>query len=574
MRILRPFLLVFTCLVAAAALLVRLPDSGSGKSVRSGEFVSVRKFEQLERGTQEEDFDPSALLWEGGPAACDAPSATVYVPCDLQTGGETGQDRHCGDLITGLSGSEEQASVFLMTDDWTRAPEEAVREGHPFRSVLVSGKKRMSFQVVLTGLPALCLHKTDGEEIVRKEVHEGRIRVMSGAETGKEKKGGDSGKEFHCTFHVRGNVSSTLDKKPYKVSLVDERGEKTDASWLGLRRDDDWILNPLFTDSTRVREMTAYELWEKTAACTPMPEASSHMKYTEVFLDDEYQGIYALMEPVDRKQLGLKAGDLLYKIDRWDREYPYLDLYEEKERQKELEILTDHGFPCVEIRYPFVWDSTATWKPMQAFHTFCFRTKDLNTLAEAGVSADLDSVVRLDLFCLLIHGMDNNWKNTFMIAGKTPQGYTLYRTVWDMNYSFGDVFIYQPEEDYVTFDPDTALSMEPGKDSTFDYNAFLETDPELENSLRQLWTSWRQAGISASSVCGSAEKYREILENSGAMKREAERWPLETGGSEEMEEMEEWIRRRFAFLDAYFNPESEAVPAADLSNDDWPVSAE
>lgn len=63
MRIIRPFLLVFTCLLAIAALLLRLPDSGGGKSGRTGEFVSARKFEQLERGTQEEDFDPSALLW-------------------------------------------------------------------------------------------------------------------------------------------------------------------------------------------------------------------------------------------------------------------------------------------------------------------------------------------------------------------------------------------------------------------------------------------------------------------------------------------------------------------------------
>lgn len=551
MRIVRLLLLVLTCLLAAGALLMRLPDSGAEKKGRAGKFVSAGKFEQVERGTREVDFDPAALLWEGGSVPCDAPSATVFIPCDYKAGG----DRDCGSLAAGLSGTEENASVFLMTDDWTRAPEEAVREGHPFRALLVSGKDRMTFQVVLTGLPAVCLHKTDEEKIVRKEVHQGRIRVLTGRDPEKEEEPGDAGKEFRCTFHVRGNVSSTLDKKPYKISLADERGEKTDASWLGLRRDDDWILNPLFTDSTRVREMTAYALWEETAAFTPMPQASSHMKYTEVFLDDVYQGIYTLMEPVDRKQLGLAPGDLLYKIDRWDWEYPYLDLYEEKERDQNLEIFNDHGYPCVEIRYPASWDSTATWKPMQAFHTFCFRTRDPEILADAGLSPDLDSVVRMDLFCTLIHGMDNNWKNTFLTAKKTPGGYTLYRTIWDMNYSFGDVFIYMPEENYVDFDPDTALSMKPREDSTYDYAAFLETDPALEDALRELWMSWRQGGISASSVCKTAEKNREILESSGAFKREAVRWPLETGGTEEMEEMEEWIRRRFAFLDTYFAAE-------------------
>lgn len=581
------FLALAGIMMAAALVTVResayfqpfKTASGTGDGGTENSFIQVvsrESFEERRQSLPEADFSPSDYLWRGGPAACDSEKASVYLPCNVSA---------LTDLFAGLMPSAPRSIIYVCRDEKMEDPAAAVAEGHAFEALLVSGQHVQAFHIILTGLPALCIEKTDREEILNKEEHEGRLRYIPLDQT-------DAGTDFSeaadlsdasdfseaadlsdvsdlseaadlseasdlseaapdallkCTFHVRGNVSSGMDKKPYKISLTNGAGEKMKVSLGGLRADDDWILNPLYTDQSRVREMTAYTLWDRVSAFSDSPQASSRMRYVEVFLDHSYQGIYGLMEPVDGTQLGLSPGDLLYKIDRWDREYPYIDLYEESEGK--TEIYNDYGFPCVEIRYPIAWDPSADWSPMQAFHEFSFRTKDPRSLTAAGLETDIDSVVTLSLYCAMTHAMDNNWKNSFLIAKQTDGGYQLFRTIWDLNYVFGDVFIFEPDEKYTVFDPKTASGYTPCEDSTYDFEAFLQADLSLEGSLADKWAVWRKGGISADSICQDARVHMSRLTESGALAREMERWPQQKNCAEALDEMEEWIRARFAYLD-------------------------
>lgn len=526
-------------------------DTGSldtgGDCIR---IISRKEYEAILEQSRGAVFRASDLFWHKSVTACDEKTASVYLPCDVtRLASEAVSDRNTfvEDLFSGLQPAADDSRILVCSDEWLEDPGGAVSTGHPFEALLQSGENAAEFRIILTGLPAVCLEKTDPETIVRKEEHEGRIRyipLFSGTE--------DLIDTYSfCSFHVRGNVSSTLEKKPFKLTLTDKAGNKQKRKLADLREDDDWILNPLFTDSTRVREMTAYGLWDQVSAFSELPQASSRMRYVEVFLDNAYQGIYGLMEPVDGRQLALTEGDLLYKIDRWDREYPYLDEYENNEGK--TEIFTDRGFPCVEIRYPTRWDRTASWFPMQVFHTFSFRTKDLNTLSRAGLELDRDSLVSISLYCALTHAMDSTWKNSFLIAkAKEDGGYKLYRTIWDLNFVFGDVFVCAPEDGYTSFDPGTAGSYKPTEDSTYDYEAYLSADPSLDDSLRQKWAVWRKGGINADSVCDAAEQNLSLLKDSGALDREMERWPQQKKSEQAFDEMEEWIRTRFAYLDRRF----------------------
>ena len=149
--------------------------------------------------------------------------------------------------------------------------------------------------------------------------------------------------------------------------------------------------------------------------------------------------------------------------------------------------------------------------------------------------------------------MDSTWKNSFLIAkAKEDGGYMLYRTIWDLNFVFGDVFVYAPEDGYTRFDPGTAESYKPTEDSTYDFEAYLSADPSLEDSLRQKWALWREGGVDAESVCDAAEQNLSLLKDSGALDREMERWPRQKKCGDALDEMEEWIRARFAYLDRRF----------------------
>lgn len=504
-------------------------------------LLTKEQFQDKKNSLEEIPFAPGSLKWCGGEAAADVRTASVLIPCSADGKLKWTQ------MLEGLSPASPEDSIWFLEDERAADLASAVREGHRFRALLVSGSGAAEFSVVFSGLPVLCLHKTDQEEIVRKEDHTGTLSLIPLYGEG----GG--AQMLSCRFHVRGNVTSSLRKKPYKISLLDEKGEKLKTGLLDLRVDDDWILNPLYTDKTRIREKTAYDLWEETAAFSREPVPSSRIRFTELFLDDSCCGIYGLMEPVDHKTLSLKEGDLLYKISRWDREYPYIDLYGRSEEERDTVIYNDKGFPCVEIRYPKAWDESATWMPMQTFHEFCFRDQDPERLVSAGLETDMDSVIRISLFSAMTHAEDNGWKNSFLIARSRPGGsYVLSRTIWDLNYTFGDVFVFEPEKGFTAFDPDTAGRYTPDKDSTYDFEAFASVDPDLKKALAEKWALWRSGGISARKICDMAQENADLLEASGAVGREMEIWPQEQDYGEALEDMKSWIRGRFEYLDEYF----------------------
>lgn len=560
----RRILILLAAGILAAAVLItsgffhsRKDSGGASKSCR---ILSREEMDEMIERSGKAFFSAKDFAWLGGAPACGEEETTVYLPCSLSFFKETSdvtlsRQSEWEKLLSNLMCPQEGCAIYVAEDEKMADPAAAVREGYQFAALLMKKEGAVPFHIVLTGLPALCIEKTDSTEIKGKEKHSGSIRMIDCLSQNPERTNGES---LHCLFHVRGNVSSTLSKKPYKIALTDMAGDKKKVSWLGLREDDDWILNPLYTDETRVREMTAYALWEETQAFSRHPQASSRMRYVELFMDNSYLGLYGLMEPVDRKQLGLSEGDLLYKIDRWDWEYPYSELYGEKEQAQETEIKNNKGFTCVEIRWPLSWDKTATWKPMEAFHLFTYASQDETELEKAGLSTDMDSIVSLSLFCGMLHAMDNNWKNSFLIAKKEQGGYRLFRTVWDLNYVLGDIFVFKPDQGYTAFDPASASLWIPEEDTTYDYEAFLSADPSLKEVLSEKWSQWRKGGISADRVIDLAEKNRLLLEETGSILREQRRWETvgqgKSGGSgrDAMERMEKWIRERFDYLDDLF----------------------
>ncbi|MDO5486815.1 MAG: CotH kinase family protein, partial [Sarcina sp.] len=307
----------------------------------------------------------------------------------------------------------------------------------------------------------------------------------------------------------------------------------------------------------------AYQLWEKTSAVTETYVPSSRLQYVELLFNGSYHGIYGLTEPLDGKQVGLSDGDLLYKIRQWPWEFDYLSLY--SQREGEMEVENGRGGAAVRMTYPREWTEAADWGPMETFQQFCFKTRDLSTLEEAGIGYDRDSVIQLSLFCSLIQAPDNTWKNSILIAKKvtdeTDQNgdsvtaglrYVLYRDTWDLNYTFGDHSVKPVEMRQTEFSLDRVASFDTGYDCTYDYSTFRAADSSVKQRTLELWTLWRENGITPEYLCGLADTALEELRASGALSREMQRWPQDQDPADAVENMKEWIRQRFAFLDRHY----------------------
>ena len=66
---------------------------------------------------------------------------------------------------------------------------------------------------------------------------------------------------FSCKVRYRGATSLRYEKKSFTVKLLDENGENLDANVLGIRNENDWILDAMAIDRIRMRNRVCFDLW-------------------------------------------------------------------------------------------------------------------------------------------------------------------------------------------------------------------------------------------------------------------------------------------------------------------------
>ena len=108
-----------------------------------------------------------------------------------------------------------------------------------------------------------------------------------------------------------------------------------------MRDDNDWILNPLYADVTRMREKIAYDIWNN------ITDASEHtLEYCELILNNTYAGLYCLQEPVNAKTFGqTKSNAITFSIKGWNMGLTGITLM----RDDALRILERGGNENLEI---------------------------------------------------------------------------------------------------------------------------------------------------------------------------------------------------------------------------------
>ena len=97
-------------------------------------------------------------------------------------------------------------------------------------------------------------------------------------------------------FRIRGNSSRRFPKKSYRLKLVaDDAGtEKNPLPLLGMSADDDWALHGPFLDKTLIRNYMWMNISAEVMGYAP------NVRFCEVILDGEYQGLYLLMETIKK----------------------------------------------------------------------------------------------------------------------------------------------------------------------------------------------------------------------------------------------------------------------------------
>lgn len=106
-------------------------------------------------------------------------------------------------------------------------------------------------------------------------------------------------------FRIRGNSSRNFPKKNYRIKLVtDETGLKSNSlPLLGMGAENDWALHGPFLDKTLMRNY----MWMNISA--EIMGYAPNVRFCEVILNGEYQGVYVLMETIKEDEYRVDLSD-------------------------------------------------------------------------------------------------------------------------------------------------------------------------------------------------------------------------------------------------------------------------
>ena len=129
-------------------------------------------------------------------------------------------------------------------------------------------------------------------------------------------------------IEIRGSSSQLFPKKQYAVETRDSLGEDLNVSILGFPEESDWVLYAPYSDKTLLRNVLTYKLYNE------MGRYATKTKFCELVLNNEYMGVYVLMEKIkrDKNRVDIKklettdttgnglTGGYIIKIDKFDGE--------------------------------------------------------------------------------------------------------------------------------------------------------------------------------------------------------------------------------------------------------------
>lgn len=373
-------------------------------------------------------------------------------------------------------------------------------------------------------------------------------------------------------------------KRNYHIKFLDADGKKKDRKFFGLRNDNSWLLDAAQVDMSRIRNRVATDLWNDFASKPyyidkePKALTGTRGQFVEVFLNNEYRGIYCMTENIDRSQMKLKKytensdGTVTIHGQLWkSSSNVYTNFWGYNDYDN-----TSGTWGGFESKYPEIDDvPTLDWSVIyeaQKFVADCTYEEFAKNIYDY---IDMPVYIDYQLFTTLLSAIDNvAGKNKFWACYDREVDKKITLAVWDLDACVGESWdptnyrdpIYSP----YNIDPMYFWGMKP---------TYLLDSLDI-NGYRQArearWKELRKTHFSEASLTKRYSDYMNMLTKTGAYAREKERWDGDSdiGGktfdfAEEQQYITTWIKRRLRVLDKDFPycPEGiEEITCDDIGN--------
>lgn len=317
----------------------------------------------------------------------------------------------------------------------------------------------------------------------------------------------------NCQIRIRGNSTSTYEKKPYKIKFDES------ISLYGSKKFSTWVLLADYLDPSLIRNYTAFSLENYSSNL----DFHHTLKHVEVEIDGEYQGVYLLTDQVEEDP----SGRVNIKVSSLDEEVVPFLLERDKDGEGEYGVnYFTVGISNFIIKYP----ENPTKKQFDYIYNYIctiyeyITKKDISSLANY---LDLDSFYDYVLINELMVNIDSNWKSGFMY--KPLKGKLTFGPLWDFDWCFSTWTSHPSvDQEFLLKEKFFLLKRDP-KDFSFDWMIYLIQNKNVYLNLIKSWNNLKEA---YELTLDDVESYYEYIENAGL--RNYKKWyeyKYQEGGS-------------------------------------------
>lgn len=427
----------------------------------------------------------------------DAESQTFY----CTTGMDGSDDWPELELYAQAAMGKENLRVAWIDDYSYDYRTDAVREGYRYELLAYTDTEYAYFGIVFTGLPIVTLHVDGGNDALGEEYAPARAAI-AGA--------GYDAVNTASLAHLRGGgFVREYPKWSFRLEfhmLTAHGDDKNDLSVLGMPADSDWILIANSADPTCARNELAWGLWRDWNA-----DGKAFMiqqsQMVEVFLNDEYVGLYQIMQRIDPELEIVRMGGNL-NTDYVTRVIKDLNI----EKRPVLDMMERVGF-WAELRYAPLSASSKKafekFEPYWQMNAYEDELTDEEFIEAAARHTDVQEMMQYYMFVQAAGlGFDNVYNNVYMWALRDNGRYVYHLSPWDMDMAFtpilgGDLLNLFAKLPRRMLDLDAAGS---------------------RKVMHEIWNEKRSTIITDDAMYQRIQDFEDMINASGAYLRESEKW--------------------------------------------------
>jgi len=225
---------------------------------------------------------------------------------------------------------------------------------------------------------------------------------------------GGQPKTYTGRIERRGGFSISFPKQSFEIDLEE------DISLAGLPSDDDWILNANYIDKTFLRHVISYDLFQQMSP----NNIASQTQYVEVSINQIYNGLYVLMEKLDKSSLGINDKDSSAFI--FKEPHIFRDSYDGIQPQ-DNENFHQQTYPKIEKE-----DKSQEIEDLREFILHSSANEFSSGIVEW---LDIESIIDWHLLLLITNNSDGILKNFYLYKKDSKSKIKI--SPWDYDHSFG-----------------------------------------------------------------------------------------------------------------------------------------